>query len=149
MIRFTTVVGSMDNNKKRALRECHQELRTGILLRNFLPELRPFLTDVEYSRIEDQNDNVGMVDMFIKILLTKDNRHFDGFCNVLQSNGHESLANRLLSTPQGASKRTFTSDSCKLPSKPRKKGSPKRRPTLGVLSEGMKSVTGTQSMHAL
>ena len=131
MIRFTTVVGSMDNNKKRALRECHQDLRTGILLRNFLPELWPLLTDVEYSRIEDQNDNVDMVDMLIRILLTKDNRHFDDFCIVLENNGHESLAKRLL------------------PSKPWKKWFHKRRPTLGVLSEGMKSVTGTQSMHAL
>ena len=145
MIRFITVVGSMDNSKKQALRECHQELRTGILLRNFLPELRPvLLTDVEYSRIEDQKGNVDMVDMLIRILLTKDNQHFDAFCTVLQNNGHVSLANRLLSTSQGASKRTFMSGNRKLTSGTRKNRLHRRRSTPCSSSEGMKSVTGTQ-----
>ena len=62
----------------------HQALRTGLLVENILPTLRPLLTEVEYSRVEDEQRNIARVDELIKILLTKENWHFDEFCATLE-----------------------------------------------------------------
>ena len=85
----------MEDSKKDSLKQHQQELRTGVVVRNFLPALRMLLTDVEYSRIKSHMDNVDMVDELIDILLTKENRHFDGFCAALQNNGYEYWADKL------------------------------------------------------
>ena len=64
-------------------------------MQNILPALRPLLTDVEYFRVDGKEGNVAQVDEFIKILLTKEFRHFDTFCTVLANNGYEHWAKTL------------------------------------------------------
>ena len=81
----------MDERKKGALRKHHQHLRTSLLVRNILPVLRPMLTDVEYSQIQDKENNPSKVDELIDVLLTKENRHFDAFCTALKQNGYGHL----------------------------------------------------------
>ena len=85
----------MDESKKGALRRHHQYLRTGLLVGNILPALHPVLTDVEYDQVEEREDNVARVDELIRILLTKENRHFDAFCTALEKNGYEHWARKL------------------------------------------------------
>ena len=75
----------MDEGKKKALRQHHQAFRTGVIVANFLPACRHLFTDIEYSRVEDKvSSNVSAVDELIKILLTKGDSEFDGFCTVLR-----------------------------------------------------------------
>ena len=79
-------------------------LRTGIIVRNLLPSLRPLLTEVEYFRVMGREENVSQVDELVRILRTKENRHFDGFCKALEENGYEHLARKLkkgIGTGQG------------------------------------------------
>ena len=85
----------MDEGYKQALRHIHQELRTGILVKHILPALRPYLTDIEYSQVQDQTGNVDQVDKLVDILLKKENRHFNGFCRVCERNGYSHWARRL------------------------------------------------------
>ena len=85
----------MDESRKGALRRHHQGLRTGLLVGNILPALRPVLKDVEYDQVEEREYNVARVDELIKILLTKENRHFDAFCTALEKNGYEHWAKKL------------------------------------------------------
>ena len=85
----------MDERRKGALTKHHQALRAGLLVENILPALRPLLTDVEYSRVREREDNVARVDELIKILLTKENRHFEEFCVALESNGYGHWARTL------------------------------------------------------
>lgn len=91
----------MDDSKKSVLRQYHQELRTGVLVLNFLPTLHPLLTEVEYQLIVDKQGNVAMVDELIATLLTKENKHFDGFCTALRKHGYPQWANKLQNMPQG------------------------------------------------
>lgn len=86
---------NMDERRQRALKKYHQRLRTGLLVGNFLPVLRLLLTEVEYSRVDGREDNIARVDELIEILLTKDNKHFDGFCSALEENGYEHWAKTL------------------------------------------------------
>ena len=88
----------MESHKKRALKEHHQGLRTGIIVTNFLPEFRQMLTDVEYSRIKDKTDNVSAVDELMEILLTKADREFDDFCAILRVNGYQHWSRKLEET---------------------------------------------------
>ena len=85
----------MDESRKGSLRRHHQGLRTGLLVGNILPALRTVLTDVEYDQVEEREDNVARVDELIRILLTKENRHFDVFCTALEKNGYEHWAKNL------------------------------------------------------
>ena len=85
----------MDEKRKRALKEYQQALRAGLLIGNILPALRTLLTDVEYSRVREREDNVASVDELIEILLTKENRHFDDFCAAVERNGYEHWAKTL------------------------------------------------------
>ena len=62
---------------------------------NILHALRPVLTDAEYTRIRDREDNASRVDELFEILLTKKNRHFDAFCTALEQNGYEHWARKL------------------------------------------------------
>ena len=74
----------------------HQSLRSLLLImQNILPALRRLLTGVEYSRVDAKEDNIAQVDEFIKILLTKEFRHFGTFCTVLVNNGYEHWAKTL------------------------------------------------------
>ena len=79
----------MDTQKKSALKEHQQKLRTGIIIAYFLPGFRQMLTDVEYLRIKDKMDNLSAVDELMEILLTKTDTEFDGFCEILRANGYE------------------------------------------------------------
>ena len=78
-----------------ALMKLHQSLRSGLILQNILPALRPLLTDVEYCQVDGKTDNVAQVDEFIRILLTKEFRHLEMFCAVLASNQYEHWAKTL------------------------------------------------------
>ena len=77
------------------MRKHHQDLRTGIRVGNILPALRPVLTDAEYSRIRDREDNTSRVDELIDVLLTKENRHFDALYDALEQNGYEHWVGKL------------------------------------------------------
>ena len=85
----------MDERRKTALRQCHQRLRDGITVMNVLPALRPVLTDVEYSCVSDRRGNKARVDELLKILITKENMHFDRFRTALEENGYEHWAETL------------------------------------------------------
>ena len=100
----------MDDHRKKALRLYHSDLRTGIIVSHFLPKLHReaggFLTDVESETIaaKKSSGNVEQVDELIGVLLTKENKDFDYFCDVLEKEGHQSLSNRL-KVAAGLSKR--------------------------------------------
>ena len=100
----------MDDRRKKALRQYHSDLRTGIIVSYFLPKLHSdaggFLTDVESDMIAAKkfSSNVEQVDELISVLLTKDSKDFDYFCDVLEKEGHQSLSNRL-KVAAGLSKR--------------------------------------------
>ena len=79
----------MDEGRRQALRDNHQDLRSGLIIKNILPDLRPYLTDFEYVQVEDQPYNVDQVDKLVDILLRKEDRHFDGFCRVCEHNGYQ------------------------------------------------------------
>ena len=80
---------------KAAIRKHHNALRTGILVTNILPALHTLLTPVEYSRVEAKEGDVDRVDELVKILLTKDESTFDGFCSALEENGCRHWASKL------------------------------------------------------
>ena len=80
---------------KAAIRKHHNALRTGILVTNVLPALHTLLTDVEYSCIEAKEGDVARIDELVKILLTKDESTFDGFCSALDTNGYPQWARKL------------------------------------------------------
>ena len=90
-----TALYRMDERRRKALKKHHQGLRTRILVRNFLPALRPVLTDVEYDQVADDPSNIARVDELIRILLTKEKEHFDAFCKALETNGYRRWATTL------------------------------------------------------
>ena len=89
----------MDESRKKALRKYHSGLRAGIRVIHLLPSLHVdaegFLTDVESDSIKQNRGNVEQVDKLIDILVTKENRHFDYFCLVLEMEGCQVWSNRL------------------------------------------------------
>ena len=89
---------TMDETTEKArgaLMTYHTDLRSGLLIENFLPALRPLLTTVEYSRVDGKEDNVAKVDELIRILVTKEYQHFEGFCTALADNGYKHWADKL------------------------------------------------------
>ena len=94
-------LSTMDEGRRKALRDNHQDLRSGLIVENILPALRPYLTDIEYLRVESQTGNVAQVDELVKILLTKENRHFDEFCRVCERNGYQHWAQLLRAAAGG------------------------------------------------
>ena len=80
---------------KGLLKTYHSKLRTGLLLDNVLPALRPLLTDAEYLNIEGKEGDLARVDELVKILLTKDSTIFEDFCCALETNGYPRWANKL------------------------------------------------------
>lgn len=91
----------MDEGWKQALRDNHEELRVGLLVEMILFQFRHYLTDVEYFRIHNQPVNMAQVDELVEILLMKGKSHFDGFCNILEHNGYQHWAHRLLAAASG------------------------------------------------
>lgn len=89
----------MDARRRRALRECHSDLRTRIIVNNFLPSLHigagGFLTDVEYSNIRESSGNVKQVDLLLDALLNKEDKDFDLFCAVLAKEGCQACSKAL------------------------------------------------------
>lgn len=79
---------------KSYLREYHHKLRTGIIIRNFLPAFRKHMTDYEFDSCFEK-ENVEGVDELVKILLTKDETIYLDFCSVLEENGYGHWAAKL------------------------------------------------------
>lgn len=84
-----------DPEWKVSLNAYHNTLRTGLLIGKILPDLRPLLTEEEYSHIEEKETNVDRVDVLVKILLAKDRSTFHKFCSALEKNGYPRWASRL------------------------------------------------------
>ena len=84
-----------DHAWKVSLNAYHSKLRTGLLIVNVLPALRPLLTDAEYSCVKDKESNVDSIDELVKILLAKDKSTFEGFCSALEANGYPRWASKL------------------------------------------------------
>ena len=81
---------------KKSLRIHQQGLRTGIIVRNFLPSLCELpMTEIEYKQVEEKTDNMSQVDELVKILLTKTEEHFKKFCSVLEQNDYGHWARKL------------------------------------------------------
>ena len=89
----------MDDRRRKALRQCHQALRTTIKVSHFLPRLHidagGFLTDVESANIRDKLINVAQVDELIEALATKQTKDFDYLCDVLEKEGYQVFSNQL------------------------------------------------------
>ena len=91
----------MDGRRKKAIRQYHPDLRTGIRVSHLLPYLHSdaggFLTDVESDVIaaKKSSGNVEQVDELIGVLVRKDGRDFDYFCYILEMKGYQSYSNRL------------------------------------------------------
>ena len=96
-----TCPSTMDDHKKKALRQCHSELRTGIIVSHFLPDLHihagGFLTDVESESIaaKKASGNLEQVDELIGVLARKENKDFRYFCVVLEKHGCQAWSNKL------------------------------------------------------
>lgn len=64
-------------------------------MKSILPDTRQYLTAIEYFRVQNQPGNVAQVDELLKILLTKEYNHFDGFCRTLEQNEYLPWAQQL------------------------------------------------------
>ena len=89
----------MDDTRKTALRQCHPDLRTNIRVAEFLPNLHVgaggFLDDVQNDCIKKKKGQVKQVDKLIEILLTKESKHYDYFCTVLEKKGYKVWSGKL------------------------------------------------------
>ena len=91
----------MDDTRRRAIRQCHPVLRKGLTVSDFLPNLHidagGFLTEVESDKIKAKSSggNVQQVDEVIEVLVKKENKDFDYFCDVLESEGYPSCSGKL------------------------------------------------------
>ena len=89
----------MDARRKKAIRQCHSDLRTGIIVIHLLPSLHidagGFLTDVEDATIKESSGNVKQVDKLIDVLLNKKDKAFDCFCSMLEEKGYQACSNSL------------------------------------------------------
>ena len=89
----------MDAARKKALRQCHTDLRKGITVTNVLPSLHVhaggFLTGVENDSIRKKRGHVKQVDELIDTLLKKESKDFDYFCTVLEKEGYKVSSDKL------------------------------------------------------
>ena len=69
--------------------------RTGTPASNVLQTFRTLLTDAEYFRINEEEDDIERVDQLIEILLTKDSARFASFCSALKANKYPHWASML------------------------------------------------------
>lgn len=93
-----TVNQTMDEGRKKALRQQQEDLRTGIIVNNIFPSLHKhaggFLDDVELERVISKEGNVAKVDELLAILRMKENKDFDSFCTIVERN-NPTRANKL------------------------------------------------------
>ena len=87
---------------KQALRDYQEKIGGVLIVENIISDLEPYLTKVEYLQVESKSGNMAQVDELFRILLTKGNRHFKGFCHVLEDNGYQHWAQQLQSSTDGA-----------------------------------------------
>ena len=85
----------MREDLKKALTSNHQTFRANLIVANILPDLSPYLTEVEYLRVAGKREHLEQVDELLWILRTKEDRHFYGLCRVCERNGYQHLALRL------------------------------------------------------
>ena len=87
---------------KQALRDCQEKIAGVLIVKDIISDLEPYLTNIEYLQVKSKLGNMAQVDELFRILLTKGNRHFDGFCHVLEDNGYQHWAQQLRSSTDGA-----------------------------------------------
>ena len=87
---------------EQALRDYQEEIAGVLIVNSILSDLEPYLTKVEYLQVESKFGNMAQVDELFRILLTKGNWHFKGFCHVLEDNGYQHWAQQLRSSTEGA-----------------------------------------------
>ncbi len=88
---------------KQALRDYQEKIAGVLIVENIISDLsEPYLTEVEYLQVKSKLGNKAQVDELFRILLTKGNRHFKGFCHVLEHNGYQHWAQQLRSSTDGA-----------------------------------------------
>ena len=89
----------MDDSRRKALRQCQQDLRMLIRVNDFLLSLHVhaggFLNDAESDSIRKHKGYVKQVDELVDILVTKENKDFDHFCIILEKNGHHVSSEKL------------------------------------------------------
>ena len=70
-----------------------KQVKTSVTVSEVLQGCGKFLTDVEYSRVDDKSkaDSDSAVDELIKIFLSKEDKDFDIICSTLRGNGYEKL----------------------------------------------------------
>ena len=86
---------------EQALRDYHEKLAGDLIVQNVISDLEPYLTKEEYLQVNNKLGNMAQVDELFRILLTKGNRHFKGFCHVLEDNGYQHWAQQLRSSIDG------------------------------------------------
>ena len=90
----------MDNTRKKALQQSHPGLRKELTVSDFLPNLHidvgGFLAEVESDKIKAKctGGTVDQVNELIDILVRKENKDFDYFCDVLEKEGYPSCSSR-------------------------------------------------------
>ena len=87
---------------KQALRDYQEKIAGVLIVQNIISDLEPYLTKVEYLQVKSKLGNMAQVDELFRILLTKGNRHFKGFCHVLEDNGYQHCVQQLRSSIDGA-----------------------------------------------
>ena len=88
---------------EQALRDYQEKIAEDLIVKNIISDLsEPYLTKGEYLQVNSKLGNVAQVDELFRILLTKGNRHFKGFCHVLEDNGYQHWAQQLRSSTDGA-----------------------------------------------
>lgn len=70
-------------------------------MKSILPDFKQYLTGIEYLQVQNQLENVAQVDELVKILLTKEYSHFDGFCRTLEQNEYWQWAQQLRAATSG------------------------------------------------
>lgn len=97
-------LSDMDDGRKKALRQHQNDFRTGIIVKNICPSLHKdaggFLDDVEWDRVtaKEKEGNVAQVDELFTILLTKEDKDFDSFCDIVKRQCNATRAKNLRET---------------------------------------------------
>ena len=92
----------MNKVYKQALRDYQEKIVGVLIVNNIISDLKPYLTTVEYLQVKNKLGIMAQVDELFRILLTKRNRSFKGFCHVLEDNGYQHWAQQLRSSTDGA-----------------------------------------------
>jgi len=87
---------------EQALKDYQEKIAGVLIVKNIISDLEPYLTKVEYLQVKNKSGNMAQVDELFRILLMKGNRHFKGFCHVLEDNGYQYWAQQLRSSTDGA-----------------------------------------------